>query len=381
MINFQYRYPGLDENEFVPTMTEGWPNDKYLINAFGQLKNKKTEKILTVDYSLEYPRYVTYDQGKYISRGVHVLVGDAFIINPDSTKYTQYHHINGNKLDFTLKNIQLIDSKSHAKITNSDRLGKQRGTKNLMYIKYSDQLFSIEEERHDYKYFKKRQLDRLYESIKERKQYLGGYWKIINIEVENYYSKFSLEERQGEVWKLDPSGFIMVSSLGVLWLKNMPYPTLGSNKNFNTKYPRRTIEICGKKKYVHVLVAETFILGREHLPEEKVDHIDTNTLNNSVLNLKVGSQKDNMNNLLTKEKLSKRIGFYNLKGELVKVFLSAREASREGFGDQSRISKCCKEEKYNITIKGYLCAYQDGTQDEVIKRKLDLLAKRKNKNK
>ena len=41
MINFQYRYPGLDENEFVPTMTEGWPNDKYLINAFGQLKNKK----------------------------------------------------------------------------------------------------------------------------------------------------------------------------------------------------------------------------------------------------------------------------------------------------------------------------------------------------
>ena len=55
----------------------------------------------------------------------------------------------------------------------------------------------------------------------------------------------------------------------------------------------------GKKYFVHRLVAETFIPNPNNLP--CIDHIDRNYLNNSADNLRWCTQKENMNNPLTRE--------------------------------------------------------------------------------
>lgn len=54
--------------------------------------------------------------------------------------------------------------------------------------------------------------------------------------------------------------------------------------------------------YLHRVVAELFIPNTENKPE--VDHIDTNTLNNNVNNLRWSTHKDNSNNILTRQKMS-----------------------------------------------------------------------------
>lgn len=56
---------------------------------------------------------------------------------------------------------------------------------------------------------------------------------------------------------------------------------------------------------VHRLVAETFIPNFNNCPE--LDHIDGNPVNNRVENLKWVTHKENMNNPITKDKISRGI--------------------------------------------------------------------------
>ena len=55
----------------------------------------------------------------------------------------------------------------------------------------------------------------------------------------------------------------------------------------------------GKNYFIHRLVAEAFIPNPNNLP--CIDHIDRNYLNNSADNLRWCTQKENMNNPLTRE--------------------------------------------------------------------------------
>lgn len=63
----------------------------------------------------------------------------------------------------------------------------------------------------------------------------------------------------------------------------------------------------GNKKYVHRLVAEAFLPNPDNLPE--VDHIDTNGLNNNVNNLRWCDRLENINNPITKERISNNTGW------------------------------------------------------------------------
>ena len=153
-------------------------------------------------------------------------------------------------------------------------------------------------------------IDQGYSTIKVRKairdggKYKNYSWKIIDLFVQKYYNNLSEDVRKSEIWrdlselyKVDP-GKAFISSLGVIRYKNSD-TTLGAT----AVRGYRIFDAFGIRRPVHVLVAEFFI-ENQTIDSSKliVDHLDNNVNNNVVSNLSVGTQKDNMNNIITKNK-------------------------------------------------------------------------------
>ena len=113
------------------------------------------------------------------------------------------------------------------------------------------------------------------------------------------------------------------------------------------------------KKRLHRLVAEAFIPNPNKYLE--IDHIDTDTSNNCIENLRWCDRKANANNPITLSKSREvRLGkpmpklqkpiVQILNGNLVKTFPSIKSTTEFGF-NKNQISMCCN--KIIATHKGY----------------------------
>lgn len=190
-----------------------------------------------------------------------------------------------------------------------------------------------------------------------------------------------------------------------LQLNNSGYLFVGLNKHNKKHF------------YVHFLVAKSFIPNLEN--KQFIDHINTNKTDNRVENLRWVTREENMNNPLTKKKMSeinrgennpmygkkiseetkkkisesleghevleetkkkisesnkgkvksenhknklrdshekKKVVQLSLNGEFIKVWESTREPNKEGF-DHRHIIKCCKGK--SKTHKGYKWMYYE----------------------
>lgn len=125
--------------------------------------------------------------------------------------------------------------------------------------------------------------------------------------------------------------------------------------------------------YVHRLVAEAFISNPNDYP--CIDHIDTNKSNNNVSNLRWVTHIMNMNNPLTKnkmsgrlinnEKRSKEVIQYSVDGVFIKKWPSLNEVERVLGIKCGRISGCCNHKPKHKTAGGYKWEYDDNKKEIV----------------
>ena len=80
-----------------------------------------------------------------------------------------------------------------------------------------------------------------------------------------------------------------------MYLHRFLHPTVGKRGYMMVYLRKNKIK---HRKYVHRLVAETFIENPMNHPE--IDHIDTNRLNNTVSNLRWVTRQENCNNPITR---------------------------------------------------------------------------------
>lgn len=179
-----------------------------------------------------------------------------------------------------------------------------------------------------------------------------------------------------EVWKdiKDYEGLYQVSNMGnVKSLKFGKERILKECKN-NDGYIQVGLFKNGKRKIykVHRLVAETFILNIDN--KQFIDHINTDRTDNRVENLRWCTHIENMNNPLTKEKMtinsyylgkigkdnkmSKKVIQYDNKGNFIKEWNCIRDIERELNLNHSNISKCCNNNPKNKSVGGYIWRYK-----------------------
>lgn len=91
-------------------------NDMYLVYSDGRLQNRKTGRFLKgkID-SVGYPVYSVQIVGRKTGRMLyaHRLVAEHFIPNPDNLPYV--NHIDENKLNSDVSNLEWVDAKENAR--------------------------------------------------------------------------------------------------------------------------------------------------------------------------------------------------------------------------------------------------------------------------
>lgn len=129
----------------------------------------------------------------------------------------------------------------------------------------------------------------------------------------------------------------------------------------NTKTGYKMISLSkdgiSKTKYIHKLVAETFLDNPNNY--ECINHKDENKLNNNVDNLEFCTKKYNCRygnrNKKIAEKLSKKINQYDLEGNFIKTWDSSVQIERIININQRNVCLCCKGKRK--TVGGYIWSY------------------------
>lgn len=167
-----------------------------------------------------------------------------------------------------------------------------------------------------------------------------------------------------EIWKdiKGYEGIYQVSNLGRV-------KSLGNNKTkkekilkpaINRGYLRITIQKDGinKKKYVHRLVAETFIPNSEKKPQ--VNHINCKKDDNRVCNLEWCTNGENQKHAWDnglKINVGRPIEQYSLDGKLIEVWDRIVDATKKYNVYHSSIVACCRGKLKKTG--GYIWKYKD----------------------
>lgn len=104
--------------------------EKYYISSKGYLKNIQTDKILKMTNKYgDYFSVVLYLNEKRKSTRIHRLVAEAFIPNPDNKP--QVNHIDGNKQNNCVENLEWVTAKQNLEHAYNNNLSNKFFLKEL----------------------------------------------------------------------------------------------------------------------------------------------------------------------------------------------------------------------------------------------------------
>lgn len=155
------------------------------------------------------------------------------------------------------------------------------------------------------------------------------------------------EDLPDEIWKNYHHSDFMISNKGRA--RNIKTGNLMKGKVRPDGYVEWHIQADGKRKSVvaHRLVYELF--GNETLQKNLViNHIDGNKTNNCIDNLEQIAQAENINHgyYVIKTNPLRKVGKYNLDGELLEEYESCADAARKNPGSYPNlISNVCNNKK------------------------------------
>lgn len=339
-------YKDLPDTEFVP-LKEGidpvfW--GKYKINKLGEIVSitTNTYKKFVDNNGLDYPWVILYSEKNQTIRFVHTLVAKTFII-PEEGKPV-IDHIDRNIKNYSVYNLRYLSQKENN--FNRDRSTR----KTLYYYSFDDNknrvgVYLVSE-------FSRKEQLKISESIRKNTKYKGLFWKRIDIEVESFLKKLKLSEDElvFKEWPRDKN--LLVCKEGIVKRKNTGILFLGTVDNKGYRY-------VGSKYKAHVrvhrIVFETFS-NIELNDTDYIDHINTDRQDNRFINLKKSNSKDNSNNILTIEKKNKSVLQFDLRGNIIKEYPSAKIASAT-LGISNKISMCCSGKRK--TCGGYKWMYKE----------------------
>ncbi len=343
-------YEDIPEDRFVPLDDKGL----YEINKLGDIRTVSSGLIrYHTKHKNNISGYPCVVLGNEYSKAipVHILLARTFIPNPENKPLVD--HINKNRECFELTNLRWVTYSEN----NSNRTTNEKHER--FYVKLDD--YGNEVERFSSLSLDKTKKSRIRLQISRGQKHDGFFWKIEDQEIEDYISRFGFPEEND--WKTCLRfPMFECNKNGMMRKKGTKKLTIGTK--IATGY--RKIFYKGKGYSIHRLVYETF--SEELLNEEDViDHISTVKDDNRFSNLRKGTQKDNMNNPLTKNKISKAVKQFSYDGSFVKEYNSVEDIGKEFETSAGSVRNCIK---YRCTFKGYLWCYsgEEYKIDELFKR-------------
>lgn len=266
---------------------------------------------------VDYPTLTYMADGRKVGFRVHRMVAFMFIPNPNPTDYNIINHIDRNHKNFHKENLEWCDAKINARTDKRDRS-----------LKFE---YRAKGETTSYTYWGLKSAGyhppRVLNSIQTKTKYKGKYWEKIDTTLEDYLSRHPIDPNG---W-YDDNGLhdfgkhkVRANSCGVLEVDGVL--KIGNIDKYKLVYG---VTINRSRYYVSRLIFE-IVTGKLIDNGNVIDHITPTSLkdiDNSISNLREVSQKENMNNSLTKEKWSIKVRGYNLFGEYIKEFSSMTDAA------------------------------------------------------
>ena len=125
---------GPDWVEEKQTTIEEFPN--YQISTLGRVFNTITKKYKQISLGQRgYPVLSLRKDGKTYIRTIHILLGRAFIKNDDAEHKTQINHIDGDKTNYSLDNLEQVTPKEN--ILHARKTGLHISDGDKAVIQYS----------------------------------------------------------------------------------------------------------------------------------------------------------------------------------------------------------------------------------------------------
>jgi len=334
-----------------------FPN--YSVSNFGNIMNNKTDKIMKL-----------CDKGGYYNVGltnkirkslrVHRLVATAFIKNPENKP--EVNHKDKNKLNNNILNLEWNTRLENCHHKSFGFIYKSNKNRHIIRLSKNSE---DEDEGEKYNSIedagKWAVENKLTCNSHNGRNAIGNCVNGLSNSAYGYKWKYIENNNlENEIWKqlvlenIINNKQYFVSNLGRF--KNSVGTIMDNYKVNENGYIR--VYIYNKTYGLHRLIALTFLENPDN--KEQVNHKDGNKLNNTVENLEWSSNRENQ---IHKFKIglgnnfTRKIGQYDLSGNLIKEFKSISSASKELDIGKSNIMGILRN--YRKTAGGFIFKYLD----------------------